>query len=358
MDKTAISAELAAGLAASALGAGVGAYTTDTSLDKTPEEKLRHRVQNAGIGLATGGLAGYGLTAGARMLDLFGQKPTPPTWKERVSRFVAGGVKNKEQIAKETEGKTSEEAAKIISENKKNQSRAKTIENEFSVNPTTSHVASSVYGGGLMNAVTGFYQNKLMNPIENVYQRLGKIVSLNNSLPRSVAGSPAVPSLTPYTLATLGRTGVPTDIANKEQLGAFLSENPLITDQQYTRILGRAPANQQELIDLRNALHQEHNALPASIPEVIARPTPSIGGLKVPAGATMLSAEEAALRASGLQARMDAGLIGEMAAARSMGISNNLTHKFVSRTLPRGGLTALAAILSFDLPNVFHDKKP
>lgn len=62
MDKTAISTALAAGLAASALGAGVGAYTADTSSDKTTAEKLRHRLQNAGIGLAAGGLAGYGLS--------------------------------------------------------------------------------------------------------------------------------------------------------------------------------------------------------------------------------------------------------------------------------------------------------
>ena len=358
MNKTAISAELAAGLAASALGAGVGAYTTDTSLDKTPEEKLRHRVQNASIGLATGGLAGYGLTAGARALGLFGQPTPPPTLKQRVSNAFAGGVMTKEQISKAIEGKTFEEATKIIAENNNRQSRAKGIENELSLDPTKSRVASSVYGGGLMNAATGFYQNKLMPKLETVYERLGKIVSLNDSLPRSTPGSPAVHAPTPYTLRTLERAGDPTHIADKSHLGAFLGENPSISGPQFNKIMGRPHANPQELIDLRDALHREYNALPASIPEVLARNTPSIGGFKT-VGGTIQSAEEAALKARDLMANMDAGRMGEMAAARSMGMSNNLTHKFMSRTLPRGGLTALAAILSFDLPNVFHpDKNP
>lgn len=355
MDKTAIETALAAGLAASALGAGIGAYTTDTSSDKTPEEKLRHRLRNAGIGLATGGIAGYGLTSAAEAAGFFGKnKQEDPVGFVRGITNSMSGVKNNQQIEKAIAGKSKEEAAAIVKDNESRQNSAEKWENRLSLNPTKGSILDAAVGGGATNVATGFYQNKIMKPLQTLKERIDTIVTANTNLTPSVTAVAARPSFSTVELAHLGIPGAPGVFATKEQLFSYLNSNPTISNADFKRIQGVTyNPTVRELKDLRDRLVAKI-PLADSISAVLPSTTPAVGTSHT--GLTGLSREQLLARANTATANLASGAMSEGAVAKDLGIKSQY-RLGLKRSIPRNALTLLATVLSANIPGMLSDEK-
>ena len=349
MDKTAIETALAAGLAASALGAGIGAYTTDTSSDKTPEEKLRHRLRNAGIGLATGGIAGYGLTSAAEAAGLIGgNKQEDPVGFVRGITNSLSGVKPNKQIEKEIAGKPEAEAAAIVKDNKDRQDSAEKWEKRLTWN-----LPAGVAGGTTANVIGGIYENKILNPLQTLSERIETIVQANTKLPASTPTVVAKPSFSTVEAAHLGIPGTAGSFATKEELVSYLNRNPTISDSEYLRIQGvpHRPGT-TDLTDLRNTLVSKI-PITDSISAVPASRTSAIG-----TSHTGLSREELLTRANAGSAGLASKLRSEGQIAKDLGIKSQLGLK-LRRSAPRNALTLLATVLSANIPEMLSsDKKP
>lgn len=363
MDKTAISTALAAGLAASALGAGVGAYTTDTSYDKTPKEKLRHRLQNAGIGLATGGLAGYGLTAAAQELNLIEKDNKAPKSVGFVRGITnwAAGAKSDEEIERETEGKSWAEAAAIKKENEKNQATARSWENQVSLNPLESSVAAGTMGGGIGNIAGGIYQKMKMPALQTISERIAEMKRINTGIAPSTPAIAANVSMTNVDLRHLG-IGPAGRFATREQLETWLRQRPALTNAEYFSLMGVHPPGPDAVRDLRNRLNDKVIALSASTPPVAAHNAMAVG----PASSLNIGRETYLADLD----RASAGVANGTAKGRGFftpwrqSEAEHIAHlrpqwktNFGTRTLPRSLFTIASALLSADIPNLVHSYK-
>lgn len=367
MNKTAISTALAAGLAASALGAGIGAYTTDTSYDKTPKEKLRHRLQNAGIGLATGGLAGYGLTSAAQQLDLINKdnKAQKPVGFIRGITNWAAGAKTDEEIEKETEGKSWAEAAAIEQENRKNQATARAWENQVSLNPLESSVAAGTMGGGIGNIAGGIYQRIKMPALQTISQRIAEMKSINTGIAPSTPAIAANVSMSNVDLHHLG-IGPRGSFATREQLDTWLRQRPALTNAEYFSLMG-VPVPPTALGSdtpalLRNRLNDKVIALSPSTPAVAAHNAKAIGPdslLNIGRETYLNDLDRAAARVANGTAK-GPGFFTPWRQSEAEQIAHlrpQWKTNFGTRTLPRSLFTIASALLSADIPNLVHSYK-